>query len=71
MPSSVLNMSSFSLWHWVIVIALIAFAIFPFWRILNKAGFSGAWSFLTLVPVVNLVVIWVFAFVTWPVEKKQ
>ncbi|WP_305825246.1 hypothetical protein [Massilia brevitalea] len=64
-------MYNFSIWHWIILLAFIAFALFPFWRILNKAGYSGAWSILTLVPVVNLIVLWVFALVEWPVEKKS
>lgn len=63
--------STFSIWHLLILLAFVAFALFPFWRILNKAGYSGAWSILTLVPGVNLIVLWVFALVEWPVERKS
>ena len=35
-------------------------------RILHRAGYSGWWVILTLIPLVNLIMIWVFAFSTWP-----
>lgn len=69
-------MGSFSIWHWPIeqeglfpyVINLILFAI-PAWffsRAISKAGFSGWWALLGVVPLVNLVALWVFAFSKWP-----
>jgi len=62
-------MGSFSIWHWLIVIFWVAIFLVPAWRIATKAGYSGALSLLTLIPVVNIVIIWVFAFVKWPVER--
>jgi hypothetical protein len=60
---------SFSIWHWLIVIIwLVAFMV-PAWRITKEAGFSGALSLLLLVPLVNVIAIWVFAFVKWPHEQ--
>jgi uncharacterized membrane protein YhaH (DUF805 family) len=35
-------------------------------HILHRAGYSGWWVILQLVPLVNLIMIWVFAFSTWP-----
>jgi hypothetical protein len=62
-------MGSFSIWHWLIVITwLVAFMV-PAWRITKKAGFPGALSLLLLVPLVNVIAIWVFAFVKWPHER--
>lgn len=61
-------MGSFSVWHWLIVFIWIAAFIVPGWRIAKKAGFSGALSLLLLIPLVNIVVLWVFAFVRWPIE---
>lgn len=62
-------MDDFSGWHWLI--ALLGFAAFVFFawcyvRIIRRAGYSGWWALILLVPVVNLVMIWVFAFSTWP-----
>lgn len=68
-------MGSFSIWHWIIVLFIVLFwlAIFvvPTWRIVRKAGFPGVLSLLALVPGVNLILLWVFAFVKWPNERKE
>ena len=63
-------MGSFSIWHWIIVIFWVAIFLVPAWRIATKAGYPGALSLLTLIPLVNIIVIWVFAFVKWPVERN-
>jgi hypothetical protein len=42
--------------------------LIPVWRIVSKAGYSGAWSLIMFVPLINLIMIWVFAFSRWPVE---
>ena len=34
--------------------------------ILRKAGFDGWWVLVLLIPVVNIIMIWVFAFTRWP-----
>ncbi|MEJ0059277.1 MAG: hypothetical protein WDM79_06815 [Terricaulis sp.] len=47
---------------WLVV---IAFAIFCYWKIFSKAGYSGALSLLLLVPIANLVVVVWFAFADW------
>jgi hypothetical protein len=64
-------MESFSVWHWLIVLVVFLVFQWPFWRIVRKAGYPGALSLLLLVPFVNIIVIWVFAFVTWPTEKTR
>lgn len=48
---------------------LPVFVLFCLWlgyRIIEKAGFDGRWTFILLVPVVNIIMIWVFAFSRWP-----
>jgi hypothetical protein len=45
------------------------FMLFPTWRIVTKAGYNGAWALIGLVPVVNIIMLWVFAFSTWPSEQ--
>ena len=64
-------MASLSMWHWIILLIFLAIYIVPLWRILNKAGFHGALAFLSLIPLVNIVLLWVFAFVKWPVERSS
>ncbi|WP_419584275.1 hypothetical protein [Thiolapillus sp.] len=46
-----------------------AYAIFILWlgyKILRKAGFDGRLTVLLLLPVVNILAIWLFAFSKWP-----
>jgi hypothetical protein len=40
------------------------------WLIVSKAGYSGALSLLAFVPVVNFVVILMFAFSKWPIQRE-
>ena len=49
---------------WIGVVAV------PLWRIAVKAGYPGPASLLMYIPLVNIVVLWVFAFMKWPVERN-
>ena len=44
--------------------------IIPFWQLFSKAGYSGWWSLLMVVPLVNFVALYVLAFSSWPALKK-
>ncbi len=46
-----------ALWFWVLV------------RVLNKAGFSGWWSLLSLFPPALVVGVWILAFTDWPRDR--
>ncbi|WP_052520983.1 hypothetical protein [Acidovorax temperans] len=48
---------------------LLVLLIVPTWRILQRAGFNGAWALLMLVPVVGLLVPWVVSFLKWPSDR--
>lgn len=52
--------------HWFWFIVMIAVVIYPVGRILSRLGLSPIWSILTLVPLVNLIALWVLAFTDWP-----
>jgi hypothetical protein len=56
----------FSLFHWIFVILFLFLYLFPVAKILSKAGYSGWWCLIGLVPLVNLIMLWVFAFAWWP-----
>ncbi len=50
------------------------FAAFVFWllaRILQKAGFDPLWMLVMVIPVVNVIMVWVFAFADWPNLQKS
>lgn len=62
-------MGAASIFHWLIILIFLGTIVLSVWmqvRILHKAGFSGWWMLLTLIPLVNLIMLWVFAFAEWP-----
>jgi len=40
--------------------------ILPFWLICKKAGFHGAMSLLMLIPIGNIILPFMLAFMDWP-----
>lgn len=55
-------------------IVLPFFVVFCLWlgyRILVKAGFDGRWSVVLLLPVINILMIWYFAFSAWPSTQPE
>ena len=61
--------AGFMVFLFLIWAAGIAIFIIPFWKIYEKAGFSKWLSLLIIVPVVNLIVLYVVAFSTWPAHR--
>jgi uncharacterized membrane protein YhaH (DUF805 family) len=56
------------------LLPLMLISVLTLWmtvRILHKAGYSGWWSLLMLIPLLNIAVIWVFAFADWPALKAR
>lgn len=53
----------------VYVVFLVLYVV-AFVRILHQAGYSGWWVLIGLVPVVNIVMFFVFAFRQWPVRRE-
>jgi hypothetical protein len=57
----------------LVVVYAVAFAaiLVAFAAILRKAGYPGWWALAGLVPVVNVVLLFVFAFAQWPVLTSR
>jgi hypothetical protein len=51
---------------WLVSMTLTAI---PIARILDRAGFSRWLAFIGLIPLVNIVGLWAFAFTDWPSES--
>jgi hypothetical protein len=51
----------------LIILVCLAIVIIPFWFICKKAGFSPWLSLLNIVPLGNLILIYVLAFAQWKV----
>jgi len=63
-------MGSFGPIHWIIVLVVVATYLVPVTQILRRTGFSGWLCVLALIPMVNLVLFWVFAFAPWPRDRS-
>ena len=56
------------------LLLLPVFGLFCLWlayRIIEKAGFDGRWALVLLVPVINIIMIWVFALSDWSLLRKD
>ena len=56
----------------IICIVVLVFALvvlIPYWRIFGKAGLSPLLILLMLLPIVNIVMLYVLAFSDWPSLK--
>lgn len=52
----------------LLILAPTIVTIWASWKVVARAGYHGAWSLTLLIPLVNLVFLYVFAFSRWPVE---
>ena len=57
-------------------VSLLIFVVLPAvlmlwgaWHGLRRAGYSEMWVLVLLIPVVNIIMMYVFAFSQWPIEK--
>jgi hypothetical protein len=51
----------------IIILICLAIVLIPFWFICKKAGFSPWLTLLNIVPMGNLVLIYILAFAEWKV----
>ena len=55
----------------LIIIALIGIVVvLPFWKIFTKAGFSGWWSLIMLIPIISILALFYLAFAEWPIQRE-
>lgn len=55
----------------LLAFAFLALLIWLNVRVLHKAGFSGGWVLTQVIPIVNIIFIWVFAFAVWPNGQRD
>ncbi len=53
-----------------VVLVILAFYVFVWWRIFAKAGYSGALGLTMIIPLVNFVMLLVLAFAEWPIQRE-
>ena len=63
-------MGALSIWHWLIILIVIS-PVFAMANIIKRAGLSPWLALLLVIPIVNWVFIWVFAFMRWPIDQAS
>ena len=48
---------------------ILPLVLVPLWRIVQRAGFNGAWSLLIFIPGVNVIGLWLLALLEWPRDR--
>ncbi|HWE92224.1 MAG TPA: hypothetical protein VG317_22355 [Pseudonocardiaceae bacterium] len=56
----------------ILIIGAVVFValLIAYITIIRKAGYSGWWVLLMFVPLVNVIMLFVFAFSEWPVVRE-
>ena len=60
------NMAGYGLGHWLIFAASVAIFLYPIGRILGRIGLSPFWAILAVIPLANVVALWILAYIDWP-----
>lgn len=66
MPQDWTMMSGYGFGHWAVFVLMAVLLLYPIGRILGRIGLSPFWSVLAVIPLVNLIALWVLAFAEWP-----
>jgi len=54
----------------ILILLFVIIIVIPFWKIFTKAGYPGVLSLVMFVPLVNIILIYYFAFAKWPAIKE-
>ena len=63
------DMAGYGVGHWLAFTVMAAVILYPIGRILGRVGLSPFWSIVALVPLLNLIGLWVLAFIDWPTKR--
>lgn len=64
-------MGSFSIMHWLVVGIFFAIFLVPIANIVHRAGLSRWWCILAIIPLINVIALWIFAFARWPAIDER
>lgn len=54
----------------LVYLAVLVVTVWAYVNIVRRAGYSGWWVLIGLVPIANIVMFCVFAFKEWPVQRE-
>jgi hypothetical protein len=55
----------------IMALLLAALVVYPFWRILPRAGLSPWLALLAVFPLATLILLWVLALKRWPGDAAK
>ncbi|HDR8935517.1 TPA: hypothetical protein QDA84_005628, partial [Burkholderia vietnamiensis] len=64
-------MEHFNAGQMLVALVLVAIVVYPYVRIVRRTGHSGWWILTMFVPVLNFIMLWVFAFARWPATDDR
>jgi uncharacterized membrane protein YhaH (DUF805 family) len=64
------DVTSMGVGSWIVLGILLLFVLYIWYRIFEKAGYSGWFALLMVIPLVNFIVLIYFAFSEWPVQRQ-
>jgi len=64
-------MGTFSVFHWLIFLIYVAVFVIPIAKVLRRLAFSPWLALLAIVPLVNVIMLWVFAYGRWPRDASD
>lgn len=53
---------------WLVVLVLL---VVPYWKLWTRTGHAGWWALLMVVPLANIISLWVLAFKDWPALRGR
>ncbi len=59
-------MGSIQIIHWIIVLLFVVGVLIPAAKVLSRVGINPWWAILSVIPLLNWIGLWVFAYARWP-----
>jgi hypothetical protein len=53
------------------LLILLAVLVVPYWKLWSRTGHSGVWALMMLIPLANIISLWVLAFKQWPALRGK
>ena len=60
-----------SAWHWIMFTLFAVLFIYPIGIILRRIGYSPFWCLLALLPLFNIIGLWLLAISPWPSNEGR
>jgi ATP/ADP translocase len=66
MHANLPGMAGYGIAQWIVAAVAVAVVVYPIGRILRRMGFSPLLSIVALFPFLNILALWIVAFIDWP-----